>query len=79
MANRILTDEEVEAEIQRLNDSKYVRLARKVNRLKYARRQYLYTLRALEKQGRKLAEAGADESALDYAQEYYEDLTYARA
>ena len=69
-----LSDEMVEAEIQRLKDSAYVRLARKANRVKYARRQYLYTLRVLEKQGRKLAEAGTDEAELDCAQEFYEDM-----
>ncbi len=70
-----LSDDQVEAEIQRLNSSDYVRLARKANRVKYARRQYLYTLRALEKQGRQLAEAGTDEAALDCAQEFYEDMS----
>ena len=69
-----LSDEQVEIEIQRLNESDYVRLARKANRVKYARRQYLYTLRALEKQGRKLAEEGTDEAALDCAREFYEDM-----
>ena len=70
-----LSDDQVEAEIQRLNGSDYVRLARKANRVKYARRQYLYTLRALEKQGKALAAAGTDEAALDCAQEFYEDMT----
>ena len=66
MAKRVLTEEQVEAEIRRLNQSEYVRLARKAQRVKYARRQYLYTLRALEKQGRALAENGVDDHILDY-------------
>ena len=76
MANRCLTDEEVTAEIARLTESEFVRLARKANRVKYARRQYLYTLRVLEKQGKALAAAGTDEAELDCAQEFYEDMTY---
>ena len=53
-----LTDEAVEKEIARLTATDEVRLARRELRLKYKRRQQLYTLRALEKRGRELAEAG---------------------
>ena len=53
-----LTDEQVEAEIERLNNSEAVKLARKELRNKYKRRQHLYTLRALEKRGKELQEAG---------------------
>ena len=66
MAKRILTDEQVEAEIKRLNQSEYVKLARKAERVKYARRQYLYVLRSLEKKGRALAENGVDEHILNF-------------
>lgn len=62
---RGLTDAQVEKEIQRLNESEYVRLARKEQRLKYRKRQYLYTLRQLEKRGRELSESGIDEEMLD--------------
>lgn len=53
-----LTDSEVEREIAELEKSPAVKLARKNNRLKYMRRQRLYTLRSLEKQGKQLQEDG---------------------
>ena len=53
-----LTDAEVEREIAELEQSPLVKLARKNNRLKYMRRQRLYTLRSLEKQGERLQEDG---------------------
>lgn len=53
-----LTDEQVEMEIQRLNESPAVLLARQEQRLKYKKRQYLYTLRFLEKRGKQLMEQG---------------------
>lgn len=53
-----LTDEAVEREIERLTGTEAVRLARKELRLKYKRRQALYQLRALEKRGKELMEAG---------------------
>lgn len=53
-----LTDAEVEREIKELEKSPAVALARKNNRLKYMRRQRLYTLRNLRKQGERLQEEG---------------------
>lgn len=53
-----LTDEQVEKEIERLQDSPLVALARKETRLRYRRRQTLYNLRNLEKKGKELTEAG---------------------
>lgn len=53
-----LTDEAVEAEIARLQQSDFVKLARKELRLKYKRRQFLYNLRNLDKRGKELAKAG---------------------
>lgn len=53
-----LTDSEVEREIKELEQSPLVKLARKNNRLKYMRRQRLYILRSLEKQGKQLQEDG---------------------
>ena len=44
-----LTDEQVEKEIERLTQSPLVALARREQRLRYRRRQYLYQLRDLEK------------------------------
>ena len=53
-----LTDDEVEREIEKLRDSEFVKLARKEERIRVQRRQYLYTLRQYEKKGKALAEAG---------------------
>lgn len=58
MATNWLTDEAVEAEIARLQQSDFVKLARKELRLKYKRRQALYQLRNLDKRGKELAKAG---------------------
>ena len=60
-----LTDEQVEAEIARLNASEAVALARHEQRLKYRRKQVLYTLRSMEKRGRALAEMGITSRILD--------------
>ena len=65
MAREGLTDLQVEKEIERLNGSEFVRLARKEQRLKYRKRQYLYGLRQLEKRGKELSEAGITEDMLD--------------
>lgn len=53
-----LTDEQVEAEIARLTKTDAVKLARREQRVKYRRRQTLYTLRALEKRGKQLMAQG---------------------
>ena len=58
MPNNWLTDEAVEREIARLQESEFVKLARKELRLKYKRRQCLYQLRNLDKRGKELASAG---------------------
>lgn len=58
MATNWLTDEAVELEIARLQNSDFVKLARKEMRLKYKRRQVLYQLRNLDKRGKELAHAG---------------------
>jgi hypothetical protein len=60
-----LTDEQVELEIERLNASEAVALARRKARLEYRRRQYLYQLRDLEKKGKALMEAGITREILD--------------
>lgn len=56
--NHLLTDEQVEMEIERLTVMPEVRLARQEERMRYKRRQYMYKLRALEKRGRELAAQG---------------------
>ena len=60
-----LTDEQVEREIERLRNSPMVALARKEERVRYKRRQVLYTLRALEKKGKQLQAAGITMEVLD--------------
>ena len=65
MAKEFLTDEQVEQEIERLSASPEVALARRYQRIKYRRRQFLYTLRDLEKKGKALEEAGITREVLD--------------
>ena len=59
------TDEEVEQEIDRLSQSEFVQLARKEHRIRYRRRQYMYTLRNLERRGKELAASGVTLDSLD--------------
>ena len=58
MAKDFLTDEQVEMEIARLLDSEEVQLAKKEQRIKYKRRQYMYQLRNMEKRGKQLIKDG---------------------
>ena len=60
-----LTDEQVEAEIARLNASEAVALARYEARVRYRRRQYLYNLRDLEKKGKALMKSGITRDVLE--------------
>lgn len=53
-----LTDEQVEQEIARLQQSPHVKLANQERRLREKRRMYLYSLRQLEKKGMELEAAG---------------------
>lgn len=65
MAHEILTDEEVELEIERLTNSEAVKLAHKEKQFRYRRRQYLYTLRWYEKRGKELMKLGYDLDSFD--------------
>lgn len=65
MKKEKLTDAQVEKEIERLNNSQYVKLAQKEIRLKYKRRIRLYNLRNLEKRGKQLAKEGATLESLE--------------
>ena len=65
MSKKFLTDEQVEREIERLTNSPDVKLARTEQRLQYRKRQYLYTLRNLEKKGKELRNAGITVEMLD--------------
>lgn len=58
MAKDIMTDEQVEQEIYRLQESEFVKLARKELRIKERRRQAMYQLRYYERRGRQLAAEG---------------------
>ena len=58
MKKEFLTDDQVEEEIARLQKLDEVKLGQKERRIKYKRRQYMYTLRVLEKRGKELMEAG---------------------
>lgn len=65
MAREIMTDDQVEREIARLQDSPYVKLANKERRVRQRRRMYLYGLRQLEKKGRELEASGFTMENLD--------------
>ena len=65
MANKPLTDEQVEKEIERLLSSPLVKLAKKEQRIRFRRRQYLYQLRNYEKKGKDLQAAGITMEILD--------------
>lgn len=58
MSKDILTDEQVEIEIERLMNSDAVKLAKKEMRVKQRRRQYMYSLRTMERRGKELAKQG---------------------
>lgn len=64
MAREILTDDEVEQEIERLQKSPHVKLANQERRLRERRRMYLYGLRQLEKKGKALEDAGITPESL---------------
>ena len=64
-SKEFLTDEQVEQEIERLRQSPLVALARREQRIRYRRRQFLYTLRDLEKKGRALERAGINMEVLN--------------
>ena len=65
MPKEFLTDEMVDAEIERLQNSEHVRLAQKEERIRNARRQYMYTLRMYEKKGKQLEAEGITFESLE--------------
>ena len=65
MPKEFLTDEAVEEEIARLQASPLVALARREERIRNRRRQYMYQLRAYEKKGRQLEADGVTLDFLD--------------
>ena len=58
MARQGLTDKQVEQEIKKLQQSPFVKLAKKDEQIRYRRRQYLHCLRQYEKKGKELSNAG---------------------
>ncbi len=66
MATKLfLTDEQVEREIERLQESDLVKLAKREEYVRNRRRQYLYSLRSYEKKGKELAKSGITMEVLD--------------
>ena len=66
MASKLfLTDEQVEKEIERLQESDLVKLAKREEYVRNRRRQYLYSLRSYEKKGKELAKSGITMDVLD--------------
>jgi uncharacterized protein YxeA len=61
-----LTDIEVEQEIKRLLESPHVKLAKKAEKIKHRRRQYMYSLHSYEKKGKELEKMGITSEMLDY-------------
>ena len=53
-----LSDAQVELEIERLLESEEVLLAKAEQRIKNRRRQYMYSLRTMEKRGKQLMADG---------------------
>lgn len=58
MARDLLTDEQVEREIERLRKSDAVKLAQKEQQIKLRRRKQMYDLRWFEKRGKQLTAMG---------------------
>ena len=52
------TDEQVEIEIHRLQQSEDVKLAKREQNIKYRRRQQMWSLQYMEKRGKQLREMG---------------------
>lgn len=65
MGREYFTDEMVEEEIERLQKSPLVKLARKEERIRNARRQYMYILRNYEKRGKALEAEGITMDVLE--------------
>ena len=74
MAREFMSDEMVEDEILRLQNSPLVKLARREEAIRNRRRQYMYTLRMYEKKGKALEAQGITMAELEeMAGEIYED------
>ena len=58
MAKEIMTEERVEQEIARLQQSELMKLGRKEEQIKLRRMRYMYNLQRLERRGQQLAAEG---------------------
>lgn len=65
MAKEFMSDEMVEDEIHRLQNSPLVKLARREEAIRNRRRQYMYTLRMYEKKGKALEAQGVTMEELE--------------
>lgn len=74
MAKEFMSDEMVEDEIHRLQNSPLVKLARREEAIRNRRRQYMYTLRMYEKKGKALEAQGVTlEELEEMAGEMYDE------
>lgn len=64
-----LSDEQVEQKIRELQGSEYIKLARRKERVDYARRRLLSDLLRYEKRGRELAAEGVTIESLYFGEE----------
>lgn len=65
MASKKWTDEQVEAEIARLKNSDYVKLAKREAAIKYRRRQQMWNLQFMEARGKQLASEGITQENIE--------------
>ncbi len=72
MPREFLTDEMVEEEILRLQNSPLVKLARREEAIRNRRRQYMYQLRMYEKKGKALEAQGVTLEDLETMEDAYE-------
>lgn len=75
MANKSMTDLEVEIEIARLRSSEAVKLAKKAEAIANRRRQYMYCLRVYERRGKELMANGVTMESLTEECEGYGEET----
>ena len=74
MAREFMSDEMVEDEILRLQNSPLVKLARREEAIRNRRRQYMYQLRMYEKKGKALEAQGVTlEELEEMAGEMYDE------
>ncbi len=73
MRREFVPEDRVEAEIERLNKSEAVKLARKEQQIAYRKRQYMYQLRWYEKRGLELMKRGVTMESLSLMESSIEE------